>query len=227
MVDGVSIPLALEDAVPVALSTAGFVLLARGVRDRVGEATGRAALVAAVLIASGGVAKVSWKLIAAFAGEDVTWLDDLLFPLLALGFSGFVVALLAARRDRAASGAVWIAIAIAGAVVAAAVATLGEAGLRVALAVAVVGSLTASGLLIRIALAAGEGRSAAFLAVNVTATLVLAGLARIEDQTLALQWVEQTTNTVSQALFLAAAARLARGTTSWTQPDPHAVPVPL
>lgn len=209
MVEGVSIPLALEDAVPVALSTAGFLVLAGAVRERAGAAAGRAAVAAALLIGAGGAAKVSWKLVAAFAGRDVVWLDDLLFPLLAVGFAGMVASLAAARRAEAGTAPAPVAMAVVAAVVALAVAADPDVGLPVARWLAVVGSLTASWLLVAVATGAGDRVAVGLVAANVVATLVLAGLARVEPQTLGLQWVEQSVNTASQAAFLVAAVRIA------------------
>lgn len=225
MVDGVSVPLALEDAVPVVLSTAGFLVLAHGIGSRVGASMGRVAASAGIVIGLGGVAKVAWKLVAAFGGVDVAWLDDLLFPLLAVGFAGFATALAIARRGRSDPRQVTTAFTAVALLVAAALLFDTPVGIRVARAVAIVGSLATSVLLVRIAAHAQRRLAAALLVANVSATLALAGMARIEEQTLALQWVEQGINTASQLAFLVAAVRLASAQVPWGVADEAVLPL--
>lgn len=230
VLETVSVPLALEDAVPVTLSAAGLVAIGRGIGQRLDATAGRLAVGAAVVIGLGGAAKVGWKVLAAGFERDVTWLDDLLFPMLAVGFVAMAWLVHLARRgdDRARSmgGAVAMAAAATALVIGLLVAVDVDLGLRVARWTAIVASLTTSWRLISIARHADDRRSAGFLAVNVLVTLVLAGLARIEAQTLVLQWIEQSINTVSQALFLLAALRIAAPSTPWRLPDADATREP-
>ena len=80
-----TVPLALYDFVPVLLAGAGCFVLARFVRERAPRAAW-SAVIAAVLVLSGGLAKAVWKL--AFAAGWGNWelLESALFALLAPGF---------------------------------------------------------------------------------------------------------------------------------------------
>lgn len=224
VLQSVSLPLAIEDAVPVALSTAGFVMLARGVRTRHGGRLPMLALASAVSIGLGGSAKVIWKILAAGFERDVTWLDELLFPLLAIGFVGFVTLLVRLRRAPERIPPVSSGISTSTARNMAAVSALLTAGLatigldttaRLAMVLAITASLWISVHLIALARRSQDGPAAAMIAVNLAATLVLAGLAAVETQSLSLQWIEQSVNTLSQGLFLGAAIRLARPSVRW------------
>ncbi|MFT5223588.1 MAG: hypothetical protein ACI867_001910, partial [Glaciecola sp.] len=210
---------AFQDAMPVAMSTAGLVALGVGVGRRMGAPLGRLAIISAVTIGLGGAAKVSWKLLAAGAEVDVAWLDDLLFPLLAVGFVGMARLVILTRRgeqvSRGTSVRTGILVAVTAGLIAAAVLVDGAAGLRLARTIAIVASLTMSWQLLAVGTGVGDRLSVAFIVGNVIATLSLAGLARVEVQTLGLQWIEQSVNTASQFVFLLAALRLASPGTAW------------
>lgn len=222
VLETVSVPLALEDAVPVLLSTAGMIVLARAVGRRMDARLGGIAFAGALLIGCGGLAKVTWKVAAAGFERDLTGVDDLLFPFLAVGFVLLTTSVVATRRGLEPSRQRANMLLMAGFSVAVMVMSFSfvsaDLGRMVAMVVAIVGSLTLSWQLIAIARSNGDGRALTFLVVNVVATLGLAGMARIEVQTLGLQWIEQSINTVSQGLFLVAAVRLAKDATTWV-PD--------
>lgn len=192
--------LALEDYVPVALSVLALVLVASWVAARRGVTRSDAALVGVVLVAVGGLSKATWKLVYA-TGPDITWMDELLFPFLATGFT--ILAQVVARVDdpdgdnRAlAAGGLAGGIGLVAWVV---------SGFETAetwwLIVMVMASTALVLLLIVQARRAGERRGVVLFAVHLVLTFTLAGLARVGEQSWALQWVEQLSNTLSQGLL--------------------------
>lgn len=205
--------LALLDLVPVVLTALGLRLVAR----LVGEAdprAGRRAALGAALVVAGGLGKASSKVIAAAGGPDLPVLAALLYPGLALGYVLLAGAVVAAGRDRAGGGLrPWLPAALVlGVLLAVTVAAGPGSGRVVPLAWLVTGgtaSLVLDGLLARRAWRAGRRGAAALLLAHLAATLALQALARPDDQTIALQWVQEILNTVTQAAFLAAATVLA------------------
>lgn len=195
--------LAVEDFVPVLLTLAGVCLLSRytGARHRPGV------LLAAALIGAGGLAKAVWKLIVALGGPDLPWLELMLFPLLTAGF-GLLARVLTARPDGSAPG--WIpplviglsALCAGGAVL---------AGSTSPLLVSTTVFATLCGVhLIMAARRRGDVTAAALFGVQLLGFFVLSPLAARPDQTIALQWVEQLSNTAAQGAFAVAAFRLGR-----------------
>ncbi|MEV4187307.1 hypothetical protein AB0J28_38355 [Streptosporangium canum] len=197
------VALAAEDFVPVVLTVTGVCLLGRytGARHRPGV------LLAAALIGAGGLSKAVWKLIVALGGPDLPWLELMLFPLLTAGF-GLLAWILTARHDGSAPG--WIpplviglpALCAGGAVL---------AGSTLPLLVSTMVFATLSGVhLILAARRRGDTLAAALFGVQLLGFFVLSPLAARPDQTVALQWVEQLSNTAAQGAFAVAAFRLGR-----------------
>lgn len=205
----VTLPLALQDTMPVALSAAGMVIVAKEASTQHDDR--RPWLLAgAALIAAGGTAKVGWKLLVV-AGWDVGWLQDLLFPLLAPGLALLAAGVIAARRGRPSWRGPQAVLAVVGAIAATtALASWGTA-LVVARVLAIVAATTLSVVLARTAWGSGDRLAASLFALNLAITVLMGRLAAVEDQTTALQWVEQLVNTVSQGAFLWAAVRLRAG----------------
>ena len=81
-----TLPLALQDFMPVAAAAAGCWFIARFVR-RVRPEFAQVALVGAASVVAGGASKAAWKLIRAPNGPDFKWLDAAFFPFLAWGFA--------------------------------------------------------------------------------------------------------------------------------------------
>jgi hypothetical protein len=91
-----TVALALWDFVPVVLAGLGLVLLSRHIAAE-RPTWGRTAFRGAVLVTLGGLAKAGWKLEYAITGDDIAWLEEALFWLLAPGFA-FVAASLSSPR---------------------------------------------------------------------------------------------------------------------------------
>ncbi|MEV0248664.1 hypothetical protein AB0H76_18835 [Nocardia sp. NPDC050712] len=193
------VSLAVEDFVPVLLTTGGVVLLRRLV------APGWGVAVAAVLIGLGGGTKATAKLVAALGGPDLPWLRSLLFPLLTLGFGLLCLEL---ARLRAGTVPAWLGYLVPGLTVVCAVsAVLARDPLPMLVSTTVFATLTGIWL-ITLARARGDTVAAALFGLQLLGFFVLGPLAARPDQTVTLQWIEQLSNTAAQAAFLIAAWRL-------------------
>lgn len=185
--------LAAEDFVPVALTALGVALLRR-----------RHPLVppAAALIVAGGFAKAAWKLIVAVDGPDLPGLHGALFPLLATGFTALAFALSreAARPPHPAGFAVPLAAALA------ASAALRDAW--PAMVWTIIAVTVAAVLLLRSAARAGDRLAATLFGLWLAGQYLLGPMAAGAEQSIALQWAEQSCNTLAQAAFAFAAWRL-------------------
>ena len=172
-----SLALALEDFVPSLLALAGFWFLA-SVAASVVPTTLTAGRVGAVFIGAGGLAKSSWKLIVVTTGADLTWLESLLFPLMAIGSVILLWALFSALRRRAI---IWWPF--------------------LAVLVIYAGWCLAVGRLQPIFFLATTGVTLVSIAF-VACLVPLRG--HPEHDTVTFQWIEQSTNTIAQAALLAA-----------------------
>lgn len=213
MVD-VSVPLALYDFVPVIISAVALGVIARVVATT-DSSLGRWASLGVALVVGGGLARASWKLVVAAEGTDLRLLHDGLYVLLAPGFLLLGTCAWRIRSGAAAAQAhrapPWLPTAVVIGVLAV-LSIVGQGTGRVvpllwlATATAGVAALTIGCATI----ARRRGRPAigwlflAYLAI----TLILNGFARFAVQTEAVQWVEQSLNTLNQLLLLAAALRL-------------------
>lgn len=192
-VDQVSVPLALFDYVPVVLGAVGALLVAR----RLGVSL---AYIGATMIFAGGLAKATEKLVSATGIADIPRLADALFPVMGCGFLLLAAVAWGARR-----------IALAAPVVSAAVIGVAVPGIAgVYLIGVIVGATALYAALARDAWRDRDVRTIALLAVCLLGTYTLGPLAG-QEQTVALQWIEQSINTLSQAAFAAAAWRLSAG----------------
>ena len=186
-----SVPLAVDDYIPVALAGLGAIWLARTTRRQ-------PAVVGAVLVLAGGLCKATWKLVLATTGHDVPYVDDLLFLLLGPGFALLTWGLL--RRELPL--AVPVGLSALATVVALALQSPGPL-----LALTVLGA-TATGVLALLrARAAGDLVAAALFAVQLVMAFALVPLAGA-GQSIAHQWWEQSLNTLGQGAFALGAWRL-------------------
>lgn len=186
-----SVPLALDDYLPVVLAGLGAIWLAR--------VTGRQpAVVGAVLVLAAGLCKATWKLLLAVTGDDVPYVDDLLFALLAPGFALLTWGLV--RRELPLS----VPLGLAGAAGVAAVVLQSTAPLLV---LAVLGA-TATGVLALLrARELGDLTAAALFAVQLVMAYALVPFAG-SGQSIAHQWWEQSLNTLGQGALALGAWRL-------------------
>ncbi|MGW0808661.1 hypothetical protein [Nonomuraea sp. NPDC002799] len=204
--------LALVDFLPVLAMAAGIVLLVPYVGRVSGPVTGplagRVTLVAGALVVLGGLLKAVWKLLVAAGGPDVWWLAGVQFYLFGPGFALLAWAVLAGPR---AGGPVlggraplWAFAGFAGAGVVAALATGDTWPL---LLVTTVGATI---LAVRLLLLSRHPAGRALFGFNLLGTYAMGLLASRPDQTIALQWAEESLNTLTWAAFAVAVWRLSR-----------------
>ncbi|MBO2447876.1 hypothetical protein J4573_12300 [Actinomadura barringtoniae] len=200
------VALAVEDFVPVALTATGIALLGGYADARLGARAGRLTRVAACSVGAGGLAKAGWKLIVALDGPDVRWLYHALFPLLAIGFTLLAQALWDRLPPYLSAGSLVAALAVS--------AVIADTWPAMVLTIAAV-TVCAVRLLL---LARGDrDRAGAWLfGIWLAGQYVLGPLAARPDQSVALQWIEQACNTLTQGAFAYAAWRLSRSPRSQT-----------
>ncbi len=194
-----SLALALEDFVPSLLALAGFWFLA-SVAASVVPTTLTAGRVGAVFIGAGGLAKSSWKLIVVTTGADLTWLESLLFPLMAIGSVILLWALFSALRRRAIIWWPFLAVLV---IYAGWCLAVGRLQPIFFLATTGVTLVSVCG-----AILAGRQREwlpVVLFGVGIAFVACLVPLrGHPEHDTVTFQWIEQSTNTIAQAALLAA-----------------------
>lgn len=213
-----TLPLALEDLIPVLGSTIGLLFLARWIRTSDATA-GAVALWGVLCVTLGGASKASWKLLVAVTHADgAPFLERSLFGFMAPGFVLVAVAMLAVTGVAAGGRALRLfSSPVASAILVAACFTAAQTGIRAAelvlLSITIIASTTVGVQAIRAARAAGRTVAAALFAFNLTVAFAL-GAIGAREQTITLQWTEQILNSVSQSAFAFAAFTLARTRTT-------------
>lgn len=216
--------MALQDYMPVVLSSIGLFLLARMVA-RVDPRSGRLAYLGWLLVSLGGINKATWKLVMAATASQVNleWLDNSLFLLMGPGFLAMGFAIWYAQRllqDKKLPffGSVYVVPGVLTAVIVGLALALGLANpasrvpFFILLGLTTVGNFVLGGLVIRQGWQMGSRIVMLLFGFNLAAILMLTYMARIEPQTIPLEWTAQITNTLSNAAFAYAAYQLARRT---------------
>lgn len=201
--------MALFDFIPVFLSAVAVCFLARWMQGKF--AFTKTTWIGALTVAAGGLSKASWKLIVVTTKNDIQILDNALFPLLGAGFVllflSFVFGVFKKERW------VWpIALAVIAAFYIWSYTMLGASNPRawmfVLLGMTVGFSTLLSLSLTGVCLARKKILAAFLIFGSIIGYFYLAKLARLPDQTLALQWQEELINTGSQGAFLLGALLL-------------------
>lgn len=215
-----SVLMALQDYMPVVLSSLGMFFLARFIA-RQNENFGKAAYIAWILTTAGGTSKATWKLIMALTnGEtNVLFLNDSLFYLMGAGFT--VMAFMLWYVYRQANGLRIPALRHPAVVPILIVAGVSAASLAIGfsrpeartwyilmLVLTTAGNFGTGVLAIRHSLRREDRVAAAMFAFNMVAILMLTGMARIEPRTIPLEWASQISNTISNSAFAYGAYRL-------------------
>ena len=215
-----TISLALVDFIPVIFSAIGVFLIAQMIA-RLDRTSGRVGYLAAGLITLGGLTKAVWKLVIAATGYDIAGLDDLLFVFLGPGFTLLAWALWNAQlimTDKAIPRRVWlrplavIALFGFGAISARIFQPEARYWVYILLTLTTFANLAAGILLIRQAKQQNLNLAVGLFIFNLLAVFALSGLARVPEQTIALQWVEELLNVLAQGAFAFAAWRLGQET---------------
>jgi len=206
-----SVGLAAFDFVPIVLSGIGLYFVTATASlwcDR----WQRLAQVGALLILCGGISKASWKLIVATAQIDISWMNSALFVCLAPGMLILATVVWGASGSKGAS-ARQLALAIpATLIVGAVIIAFIWPGQRYhtfyLLILTTIGNLALATQLIIKSWRLERLSASVMFFCNILAVFTLAGLARIPEQTEALQWLEECINAFSQAAFAYAAYTL-------------------
>jgi len=182
------ISLALFDFVPTfAFLVGAFFLIKTAVICR-GKPSSRMLMGGALLVFLGGFTKAAWKFMVAVEFADIFWLSQLQFILSGAGFLGMCVAVIymvRGRRKPQTSGAV-----------------LAMAMWKIPfLFIMTLSSLGAEGILAYLAFKRGLKIAGAAFAIGVMGLLAMGALASAE-QTIAMQWIEESVNTVGQLGFM-------------------------
>ncbi len=208
--EGVTVPLALQDYMTVIFSALGLAILTRMVYQ-LNRELGRMALAGTVLIVLGGFLKASGKLVSAAGGPDLALLHQGLFPLIAPGFTLMAWSLYQIRRvfrDQPPLQRPWLVPAVIIAVSGIGVTALALAGGPWKVPLILLATVGNVSMLIMLALAAW-GRNMWFTGslfiVTLVVVLVMSQLANTKDVSIGMIWFEQITQTVAQMLFVLAA----------------------
>ncbi len=213
-----TLALALEDYLPVIFSSIGLYFISRMVA-RVDARLGQMAAIGWILITIGGFLKATWKLTMALTSSqtDLVWLDKGMFIWMAAGFT--LVAFAAWFMSEMRSGKerpkrIWLGPLAVLLLVLPAIFFTGFPDVTVntwrfiLLGVMTIGNVVLVVLLIQQARRLGLNKVALLFLANIVIVFILSGLARIPDQTIPLQWVEQILNTIAQGAFAYAAYKL-------------------
>lgn len=189
--------LALFDFVPVSFFLIGAYFLA-GISTRMcGVRCGRLAMFGALLIFMGGFSKAVWKLLHTIEAGNFQLLSDLQFILLAPGFLALlVVVVFMARSERIEYRTAILMLAIA--------------PWKIPfLIVMTLASMGVQGILAHVSFRRNAKPAAAGFVVAFVCLVGMGAMASGE-QTLAMQWLEQSVNTVGQMGFMIGAILLYR-----------------
>ena len=207
-----TLPLALQDFMPVAATATGCWFLARFIR-RVRPEFAPVALVGGAMVVAGGASKAVWKLIRALNGPDFKWLDAALFPFLAWGFALLAWALIHVDYTETGGtprplGAWKVPVGLSAglsilAFILSAFTDWSRAWVIPMIALMTLADLSVIVLGVEAARRRGRTPAAVLLVLNFVTVLGLTRLASV-DQTRGLQWIEQLGNTAGNGAFAVA-----------------------
>ena len=187
MAEGNTVGLAILDFIPNIAFLIGAIYLVRIAVMVKGTACSRVVMAGSLLIALGGMLKASWKLIYASGGPNVRLMSDIQFILVAPGFLALLVAAIwLARSKNAGRSLPMMAIA---------------AWKIPFLFVMTLTSLGAQGILAYICFRRKAPLAAAGFIVAFLGLLAMGGMASA-PQTVTMQWVEESINSVGQIGFM-------------------------
>jgi len=210
-----TISLAFVDFLPVIFTAVGFYFLYKMV-THVDATQGKVFLVGAVLTVIGGFLKAIWKLNIAASGNDIRWMDDGMFAWMAVGYT--IIAWAIWQTVRAVQGKktlnAWIvptvisALTLAGSYYLNVSMPDSSAWKLTLLSVMVLASIITSILLIIFAFRQKLTLAGVLFVVNLIIIFVMNGLARMPEQTIALQWIEESVNSISWFCFAIASKKI-------------------
>lgn len=203
--DGITVPLALQDYMTVLFSAFGLSILTRMVYQ-LEQSLGRMALIGTLLTVLGGTFKATGKLVLALDGPDLVWLNQGLFPLVAPGFVIVGWALYHVRRvfrNQPPLKRPWLVPLVVIGLFAAGSIALGMAGGPWKVPLILLATVGNVGLLVMLALAAFGRKmpfSGALFLITLLVVLIMSQLAG-KEMPISVVWFEQISQTVAQMLF--------------------------
>lgn len=183
-----SLGLAVLDFVPIFAFLVGAYFLVKIAILHRGSACGKMMLAGTGLVFTGGFLKASWKLLYVLDIADIQLMSEAQFVLLAIGFTGMLVSLSYLARSFNQE------------------AKLGSALLMATwkipfLTVMTLCSLGAHGVLAYIGFKKKDFLAAALFILVMVCMLAMSGLASGAEQTVTMQWIEESINSVGQLSF--------------------------
>lgn len=234
LIEGYTVLMALQDYLPVLFSSIGLFFLAKMV-SRVDKTSGYLAYLGWFMITAGGFNKATWKLWMALSNSqtDIRWLDDSLFLLMAPGFTAMAFAIFYMQRRQAGKAPILghsfiLPGIVNGILVGAAIAMAimkpeSRTWFFILLGLTTFSNVALAVMVIRNGYRQGSMLIALLFAFNIFMVFMLTGMARMDDQSIALQWVQQLSNTFSNLAFAVAAyllyQRMARPATETLKPQ--------
>jgi hypothetical protein len=206
-----TISLALVDFLPVIFTAVGMYFIVRMV-SHINATQDKAAAIGAALIVTGGFLKAVWKLVMAFSGYDIRWMDDGMFAWMASGYT--LLAWSIWQTVRVLRGkkmfnawlipAIIIVLMLASSFYFHTFSPDSPTWKRILLSLMVLASSITSVLFIIFAFRQKLFLAGALFIFNLIIIFVMNGLARMPEQTITLQWMEESINSVSWLCFVIA-----------------------
>ncbi len=216
-----TLSLALVDFLPVGFTAIGLYFICRMVAH-INAMQGNVAALGAILTVAGGFFKALWKTFMASTGGtlDINWMEDGLFVFMAPGYT--LLAWSVWQTVRSVQGKktfnVWlapiiiIAIMFAGSYYLYTSNPTSPAWERVLLSVMVLATVITGILLIVFGFRQKLPLVGWLFIINLVGIFLLNGLARMDDQTIALQWIEEAINAIAWLCFAIAAKKVYENT---------------
>lgn len=202
MKDEINLPLALQDLMPVTVFAIGLFFVAK-IIARENKTAGKLAFIGGILVTLGGFFKASWKLVQAFGGSDIPFLNHSLFTLMSAGFICLAWAFWKRFSDQKSFtkialipfiliGLIWTIAAYFGFF------TESRAWFFILLGATTLGNLA---LLFQLIFNSYKNRLWLAVGLFLINLVIIFVLTRTSDQTVTLQWFKQILNTFSQGAF--------------------------
>ncbi len=212
-----TLSLALVDFLPVTFTAIGLYYIVRMVAH-INSLQGRVAAFGAVLTVAGGFFKAVWKLLMASSGGviDINWMEDGLFVFMAPGYT--LLAYSVWQTVRSVRGMktfhewlapiIFIVLMFAGSIYLYKSNPVSPAWERVLLSVMVLATVITGILLIVFGFRQKMPIAGWLFILNLVGIFVLNGMARMPEQTILLQWIEESINAISWLSFMFAAMKV-------------------
>jgi len=212
-----TLSLALVDFLPVAFTAIGLYFIFRMVKH-INATQGNVALLGVFLTIAGGFFKAVWKTFMASSGGaiDIDWMENGLFVWMAPGYTLLLWSVWQTVRSVQGKRTfntwippiIFIVLMFAGSSYLFASNPASPAWERVLLSVMVLATVITGILLIAFGFRQKLPLAGWLFIVNLIGIFLLNGLARMDEQTITLQWMEESINAISWFCFLIASQKV-------------------